>query len=90
MSESSFVLGIISQKGGPGKTSIGINLASAAAEQGFTSVIIDLDQQANAANWKDRRDNLEELTLENPAVTFSPPSRLRQTLEPPRRTEQIS
>ncbi len=81
MSESSFVLGIISQKGGPGKTSIGINLASAAAEQGFTSVIIDLDQQANAANWKDRRDNLEELTLENPAVTFSPPSRLRQTLE---------
>jgi chromosome partitioning protein len=56
-------------------------LAVAAAEQGLTSVIIDLDQQATAANWKERRDNLKRPTFQNPAVTFSPPSRLRQTLE---------
>jgi chromosome partitioning protein len=81
MSESLFALAIIGQKGGPGKTSLGINLAIAAAEQGLTSVIIDLDQQATAANWKERRDNLKRPTFQNPAVTFSPPSRLRQTLE---------
>jgi chromosome partitioning protein len=75
MSESSFVLAIISQKGGPGKTTLAINLASAAAEHGRTAVIIDLDPQANAANWKDRRK------AENPAVVSAPPSRLRQTLE---------
>jgi chromosome partitioning protein len=81
MSDSLFALAIIGQKGGPGKTSLGLNLAVAAAEQGLTSVIIDLDQQATAANWKERRDNLKRPTFQNPAVTFSPPSRLRQTLE---------
>jgi chromosome partitioning protein len=75
MSESQFVLAIISQKGGPGKTTLAINLATAAAGHGLTAVIIDLDPQANAANWKDRRK------AENPAVVSAPPSRLRQTLE---------
>jgi len=70
-----FVLALISQKGGPGKTTIAINLAVAAAKQGFTVVIVDLDPQANAANWKDRR------TAEDPAVVSAPPSRLRQTLQ---------
>ncbi len=75
MSKSMFVLAIISQKGGPGKTTLAVNLATAAAERGLTAVIIDLDPQANAANWKDRRK------AENPAVVSAPPSRLRQTLE---------
>jgi chromosome partitioning protein len=75
MFNSMFVLAIISQKGGPGKTTFAVNLASAAAERGLAAVIIDLDPQANAANWKDRRKT------ENPAVVSAPPSRLRQTLE---------
>jgi chromosome partitioning protein len=75
MSESMFVLALISQKGGPGKTTLAVNLAVAAAEQGLAAVIIDLDPQANAANWKDRR------STENPAVVSSPPGRVRQTLE---------
>jgi len=75
MSESMFVLALISQKGGPGKTTVAVNLAVAAAEQGLASVVIDLDPQANAANWKDRR------TPENPAVVSAPPGRVRQTLE---------
>ena len=70
-----FILALVSQKGGPGKTTFAINLAVAAAEKGLTAVIIDLDPQANAANWKDRR------TAENPAVVSAPPSRVRQTLE---------
>ena len=74
MSEA-FVLALISQKGGPGKTTVATNLAVAAAEHGLMAAIIDLDPQANAANWKDRR------AAENPAVVSSPPSRVRQTLE---------
>lgn len=69
------VVSLISQKGGPGKTTLALNLAVAAAQQGLTAVIIDLDPQANAANWKDRRAG------DNPAVVSSPPGRMRQTLE---------
>lgn len=75
MSESMIVVAFISQKGGPGKTTLAVNLAVAAAEQGLAAVIIDLDPQANAANWKDRRKT------ENPAVVSAPPGRVRQTLE---------
>jgi len=70
-----FVLAIVGQKGGAGKTTLAISLAVAAAAEGLISVIIDLDPQANAANWKDRR------TASNPAVVAAPPSRLRQTIE---------
>jgi chromosome partitioning protein len=80
-----YILAVISQKGGPGKTSFALNLASAAAERGYAAVIIDLDPQANAANWKDRRDKLNEKLkqprFENPAVISAAPGRLRQTIE---------
>ena len=66
MSESMIVIAIVGQKGGTGKT---------LAEVGQTAVIIDLDPQANAANWKDRR------RVESPAVVSVPPSRLKQTVE---------
>jgi cellulose biosynthesis protein BcsQ len=41
MSESMFVLAIISQKGGPGKSTFAVNLATAAAERGLAAVIIE-------------------------------------------------
>ncbi len=73
------VVGVIGQKGGGGKTTISLNLAVAAAEQSLAAVVIDIDPQANAAKWRDRRES------ENPAVIGALQSRIKQTLETARK-----
>lgn len=69
------VIGVIAQKGGGGKSTVSINLAAAAAENGKTVAIIDIDQQASAAKWGDRRPT------GNIAVVGALQSRIKQTLE---------
>ena len=66
---------ILSQKGGAGKTTLAINLAgaaAAAAEQ--DAVIVDLDPQASAKSWYDRRDK------ENPVVISAQAAALGEVL----------
>lgn len=68
------VVGVIGQKGGGGKTTTSLGLAVAAAQDGKTPVVIDLDQQANSAKWRDRRQ------FDNVAVVGTLQSRIKQTL----------
>lgn len=48
-------LGIIAQKGGAGKTTLGIHLAVRAELAGLKVLMVDLDPQASATAWWQRR-----------------------------------
>ena len=68
-------LAILSRKGGTGKTTIAVHLAVAAALAGHTTALIDLDPQASAVNWSDRRQ------AENPVVISAHAARLPALLK---------
>ncbi len=67
------VLAILSEKGGAGKTTITVHLAVAAQLAGLDVAIIDLDPQASAADWSDRRGS-------EPEAVAIPPARLDKLL----------
>jgi chromosome partitioning protein len=68
-------IALISQKGGVGKTTLAIHLATAFEAQGRQTLLVDLDPQTSAAEWKDARQ------AERPYVMAMPPSRLGKALE---------
>lgn len=65
-----FTVSFIGSKGGCGKTTSALGLAVAATRGGQDVALIDLDPQATAANWKDRRGE------KGPAVVSAQASRL--------------
>jgi chromosome partitioning protein len=65
----------LSQKGGSLKTSLSVSIACAAEEQGKQALVIDLDPQATACKWGDRRK------LDSPIVLDAQPARLANALE---------
>jgi len=67
-------IAVVTQKGGAGKTTLAIQLAVAAVRAGTETVLFDLDPQATACNWSDRRDS------ESPEVRDVQPGRLAKTL----------
>jgi chromosome partitioning protein len=50
-------IAIISQKGGAGKTTVGIHLAVAAVHRGLQTALFYLDPQASASSWSDKRND---------------------------------
>ena len=65
---------MLSEKGGAGKTTATVHLAVAAQLAGIDAVIIDLDPQASAADWADRRGSA-------PEAAAVPPARLGKLLD---------
>src|SRR5215213_4928075 len=50
------IMSVVCQKGGAGKTTIATNLAVHAEQAGLVAVLFDLDPQATAAKWGDKRE----------------------------------
>jgi chromosome partitioning protein len=67
-------IALVAQKGGTGKTTLALSLAVAAETNGLSTLIIDLDPQASACKWGDRRQ------AETPSIIDAQPSRLQQAL----------
>jgi chromosome partitioning protein len=67
------IVSVLSEKGGAGKTTVAVHLAVAGCLDGQDTVIIDLDPQASAADWCDRRGD-------KPEAVAIPPARLGKIL----------
>lgn len=68
-------IAIVSQKGGSGKTTIAVHLAVCAELAKKRAAIIDLDPQASALEWYNRRD------ADTPEVTTATPEQLPALLK---------
>ena len=68
-------IALIAQKGGTGKTTLVLSLAVAAEQDGKQAVIIDLDPQATACRWSDRRQ------AKTPVVVDAQAARLGKALK---------
>jgi chromosome partitioning protein len=66
---------LLSQKGGALKTTLSISLACAGVKAGKETLLIDLDPQATACKWGDRRN------AEAPIVIDAQPARLANALQ---------
>ena len=49
------IIAVESQNGGSGKPTIAVHLAQAFASGGYRVLLLDLDPQTSAAEWKDVR-----------------------------------
>ncbi len=74
MTTKQHIVAIVAEKGGCGKTTLALTLAVAAVQAGRKVAILDVDTQATAANWTDRRE------AEFPWVVATPAARLDSAL----------
>jgi chromosome partitioning protein len=69
------VIGLLSRKGGVGKTTLAVHLAVLAQQGGQRTLLIDLDPQGSAAAWSLARE------AQTPEVEKDEPANLRRRLD---------
>jgi chromosome partitioning protein len=69
-------ISLVNQKGGVGKTTLALHIATAFHSAGFATVILDLDPQASSTEWHDARGE-ESL----PYVESVVPARLERAIK---------
>jgi chromosome partitioning protein len=75
------IFSMVAQKGGTGKTTLLLNIASAAQEAGRKVLIIDVDSQASTCKWADRRGKAHPDKADYPLVMDAQPERLAHAIE---------
>src|ERR1017187_10521327 len=70
-----YIVAVIAEKGGVGKTTLPLGPAVPAGQKGHTVAVLDVDPQATASKWTDRRDN------ERPWVVPTHAARLAAAIE---------
>jgi len=66
------VIAVLSEKGGVGKTTLTLDLGAAAVRYGMLTAILDIDPQATATHWTDRRKNETPMVIATPAARLEP------------------
>ena len=84
-SETMSVWGMVGQKGGSGKTTIGVQLLTLALKRGLNATILDLDRQQSAVQWYGQR--FEKLGDDPLAAASGPPEALSRLLEKAREVD---
>lgn len=70
-----YIVAVVAEKGGVGKTTLALDLAVTATSKGHSVAVLDVDQQATASKWTDRR------TEERPWVVPTHAARIAAGIE---------
>ena len=84
------VVAVLSEKGGAGKTTLAVHLATAGHLAGLSTVILDLDPQGSAYAWAGRRGTPPEAEAIAPVALTAWLDKLREAGAGQRRMGMIA